>query len=145
MSLHIDIGRPDRVAVVEAKGTCDDIAAELAAVASLIYVQFCKTGTSAGADFRESLIAMTREDADVWAVANTTLKGGYGQCIIYDPSGRDKPMKPRYEKEPYQKHMLADVPAPVCPVCGRDLLDEANDGYDFCPECGQRIDWGTST
>ena len=82
MSVHIDIGRPGHVAVVEATGTCDDIAAELAAVVGLIYAQFCQTGTSAGADFREALTAMTREDAAIWTAADTTIKGGYGRCIV---------------------------------------------------------------
>ena len=85
MSVHIDIGRPGHVAVVEATGTCDDIAAELAAVAGLIYAQFCQTGTSAGEDFRAALTAMTREEAAIWTAANTTIKGGYGRCIVYVP------------------------------------------------------------
>lgn len=55
---------------------------------------------------------------------------------------KQQPMKPDEHREPIKKHMEEGKMAPFCPVCGNDLLDEANDCYVYCPECGQRIDWG---
>ena len=51
------------------------------------------------------------------------------------------PMKPDEQLEPIKKHMEEGKTAPFCPVCGKDLLDEKNDCYMYCPECGQKIDW----
>ena len=54
---------------------------------------------------------------------------------------KQQPMKPDEHIEPIKKHMEEDKTAPFCPVCGTDLLDEINDCYMYCPECGQKIDW----
>ncbi len=48
--------------------------------------------------------------------------------------------KPDYQYEVIKKHMNK-AKAPFCSVCGADLLDDANDCYEYCPECGQKIDW----
>lgn len=47
-------------------------------------------------------------------------------------------------KKPVYKDNTADCPytAPYCPNCGHILMDERNDKFNFCPECGQRIKWG---
>lgn len=43
----------------------------------------------------------------------------------------------RVLKKPEVRHIsLADVPA--CPTCMEILKEE----YDYCPNCGQAIDWG---
>ena len=85
MSAHLDIGRPGRIAIIEAAGTGEDIAAELTAAAAAIYAQLSQTDESVGAEFRAALTAMTREDAQIWTVAHTKIKGGYGQCVVYAP------------------------------------------------------------
>lgn len=28
-----------------------------------------------------------------------------------------------------------------CPICDSDLLDMDNDCFEYCPCCGQKIDW----
>lgn len=48
----------------------------------------------------------------------------------------------RVPKKPEVRHIsLADVPAcptwPACPTCMKILKEE----YDYCPTCGQAIDW----
>ena len=52
-----------------------------------------------------------------------------------------RPKKPKREPEPYQKHFLEGVDGFYCPVCERDLIDNDNDCFEFCPDCGQAIDW----
>lgn len=62
--------------------------------------------------------------------------------VSMDALKKQIPMKPDEHPEQVQKHMNLGVKAPFCPKCGNDLLDEKNDCYDFCPHCGQAIDWG---
>ena len=62
--------------------------------------------------------------------------------MAVDALKKQIPMKPDEHLEQVQKHMNLGVKAPFCPKCGSDLLDEKNDCYDFCPYCGQAIDWG---
>lgn len=49
--------------------------------------------------------------------------------------------KPKWNYEKVQKHMNKGVKAPYCPICGCDLLDDANDCYNYCTNCGQKLDW----
>lgn len=28
-----------------------------------------------------------------------------------------------------------------CPNCGSDMCDKYNDEFQFCPDCGQALDW----
>lgn len=46
-------------------------------------------------------------------------------------------------KEPVIRSETAErpYPAPFCPECGHILMDEYNDNFNFCPDCGQRIKW----
>lgn len=83
MSLHIEIGRPDRMAIIEAMGTGADIAAELTAAVGVIYAQLAQTDRGAGAEFRAALTAMVRDDAQVWTTAEAEIPGGYGRCVVY--------------------------------------------------------------
>ena len=62
--------------------------------------------------------------------------------MAIDALEKQIPKKPDEHLEPIKKHMEEGKTAPFCPVCGEDLLDEANDCYMYCPECGQKIDWG---
>ena len=47
--------------------------------------------------------------------------------------------KPYYEGDGYSDgHLVYDTW--ICPCCGKHYEVDYDD-YDFCPECGQRIDW----
>ena len=40
-----------------------------------------------------------------------------------------------------RRHVGEGEKTPCCPICYEDLLDEKNDCFKFCPECGQAVDW----
>lgn len=90
MSVHIDIGKPNQTVIVEVSGTSEDIAAEFAAAAGLVYAQLSKTEKSAGADFRAALTAMTREDSQMWSVADSRIDRSYGRCVVYMFPGQEE-------------------------------------------------------
>lgn len=56
----IEIDRPDRMAIIEAIGTVEDIAA---------------------------FTAIVRDDARIWTAAEGGIPGGYGRCIVFMPPG----------------------------------------------------------
>lgn len=87
MSLHIEIGSSDRMAIIEAIGTGEDIAAELTAAVGVIYTQLAQTERSVGSEFRAALTAMVRADAHIWTAAEEGIPGGHGRCIVYMPPG----------------------------------------------------------
>lgn len=52
---------------------------------------------------------------------------------------KQKPKKPDYEGDGYSDgHLVYDTW--ICPCCGKHYEVDYDD-YDFCPECGQCIDW----
>lgn len=51
------------------------------------------------------------------------------------------PKKPYRHPETQPKHFLNGVDGYYCPVCDRDVLDQDNDCFMFCPDCGQALDW----
>lgn len=52
---------------------------------------------------------------------------------------REAPKKPTYEADGYSDgHLVYDTW--ICPRCGKDYEVEYDD-YDYCPNCGQKIDW----
>ena len=54
---------------------------------------------------------------------------------------RQVPIKPKRKSEPISKHFYEGIDGFYCPVCDSDLLDKDNDCFEYCPQCGQRIDW----
>lgn len=52
------------------------------------------------------------------------------------------PKMPDYEGDGYADGFLV-YDTWVCPSCGRYYELDCNDGYIYCPQCGQRIDWST--
>lgn len=51
------------------------------------------------------------------------------------------PKKPKQMLEPIRKHFNTGVNGFYCPICNSDLLDMDNDCFEYCPCCGQKIDW----
>lgn len=58
-------------------------------------------------------------------------------CIIHNEKWKLRPKKPVFQEN------TADCPdtAPYCPVCGHILMDGNNDHFNYCPDCGQKINW----
>ena len=51
--------------------------------------------------------------------------------------------KPDYEGDGYSDgHLVYDTW--ICPCCGKHFEVDYDD-YDYCPECGQKLDWSTET
>lgn len=49
------------------------------------------------------------------------------------------PKKPSYEGDGYSDgHIVLDTW--ICPCCGKDYEVDYEE-YDYCPNCGQAIDW----
>ena len=74
----------------------------------------------------------------------------YGTILTFDQPyfGWDSIDKALEELETLRKK---EIPMKViddcCPVCKRFVIQIDNDGswnktYDYCPHCGQRLDWG---
>ena len=51
-----------------------------------------------------------------------------------------KTKKPAYEGDGYSAGKIV-YDTWICPGCGKDYEMEY-DNYDYCPNCGQAIDWG---
>lgn len=75
--------------------------------------------------------------------ANLTLLGGY--TAIGTPEEcraaveKQTPKRPGYEGDGYADGQLV-YDTWICPCCGKHYEVDYDD-YDFCPECGQCIDW----
>ena len=74
-----------------------------------------------------------------WYLEDKNIRESYNMSI----SALEKQIakKPKWNYEKVQKHMNKGVKAPYCPICEHDLLDDANDCYNYCTNCGQKLDW----
>ena len=51
------------------------------------------------------------------------------------------PKKPLHRETEYYAHKVAKgIKAPFC-ECGCLAVDEENDCFTYCPDCGQALDW----
>lgn len=59
-------------------------------------------------------------------------------CRIAEGKWKFRPKKPIYQDNTSD----CTHTAPYCPECGHILIDGNGDNFNFCPDCGQKIDWG---
>ncbi len=54
--------------------------------------------------------------------------------------GKQIPKKPDYEGDGFDEDGYLIYDTWICPNCGKHYEVDYDD-YDFCPECGQTLDW----
>lgn len=106
----------------------------------------------------QNVIALRQDGKRRWAIASAGmgekstrfLYGEYADKLAeYESIGtpeecraaveKQTAKKPDYEGDGYSDgHLVYDIW--ICPCCGKHYEVDYDD-YDFCPECGQCIDW----
>lgn len=93
---------------------------------------------------------MTEEERIKKALVNVSLLAEHSKYYNADPDLKDIeliesivkkeiPMKPEVIGDGYADGELV-YDTWICPNCGKNYEVEY-DHYDYCPKCGQRIDW----
>lgn len=59
---------------------------------------------------------------------------------VYGLKERDTAKKPDYEGDEYDNEGNIIYDTWICPNC-EEHYEVDYDNYDFCPECGQKLDW----
>lgn len=85
---------------------------------------------------RQSFIDNDEEHDEVFKADIAAL------CIAIIAAEKQILEKPMRKPENIPKHFNKGVYSYYCPICGKDLLDEINDCFLYCPDCGQALDWG---
>lgn len=67
-------------------------------------------------------------------VINEALK------MVEGAVGKQIPRKPDYEGDGYDEDGYLIYDTWICPNCGKHYEVDYDD-YNFCPECGQALDW----
>ena len=70
----------------------------------------------------------------------------YGEFVVHEENliaiqalAKQIPKKPTYEGDGYSDgHLVYDTW--ICPLCEKRYEVDYDD-YDYCPNCGQKIDW----
>ena len=83
----------------------------------------------------EGFCLLTNEDAKVWEEYKAIGTPEECRAAVEKQTAR----RPDYEGDGYSDgHLVYDTW--ICPCCGKHYEVDYDD-YDFCPECGQCIDW----
>ena len=73
----------------------------------------------------------------------TLITAGNGDDRLYtaiEALEKQLPKKPTYEGDGYAPDGTFVYDAWECPNCG-ECYEVDYDDYDYCPKCGQKIDW----
>lgn len=62
--------------------------------------------------------------------------------MAVDALEKQVPQKPNFEGDGYADgHPVYDIAK--CPICDHEFEEDINDwGSQYCPDCGQALDWG---
>ena len=70
----------------------------------------------------------------------TLIELSHALITVKDAVNKQMPLKPQLEADGYSDGELV-YDTWICPKCGEDYEIDYHD-YKYCPDCGQRIDWG---
>lgn len=87
----------------------------------------------------EKLAAMLYKaqcDGEITKEVHAAVRDMMEDCVEAEISERATPKKPVQENIDMCGQFYD-----VCPVCATTLVDSFNDCFNFCPSCGQAIDW----
>ena len=65
---------------------------------------------------------------------------GIGGELVIQALEKQIPKKPTYEGDGYAPDGTFVLDEWICPCCGKRYEVDYDD-YDYCPNCGQKIDW----
>lgn len=60
--------------------------------------------------------------------------------LLQELVDKEKPKKPRYEGDGYDRRGIIIYDTWICPNCGKSYEVDFEE-YERCPHCGQLIDW----
>ena len=84
----------------------------------------------------ESHMTENKSDDEIFIDDKTALE------IAIQVLEKQIPKKSLYRETEYYAHKFAKgIKAPFCCECGRLAVDEENDCFTYCPDCGQALDW----
>lgn len=70
------------------------------------------------------------------------ISEGFTLKSLLEAGEKQKAKRPDYESDGYADgHLVYDTW--ICPCCGKHY-EVDYDEYDFCPDCGQKLDWRAS-
>lgn len=88
---------------------------------------------------------MTAQEAleiitNIVQMQNVTKENDLALAITQKAIEKQIPKKPNYEGDGYDENGNLIYDTWICPNCGKHY-EVDYDNYDFCPECGQALDW----
>lgn len=88
---------------------------------------------------------IAEEAIGILKVAVAEFEGNYPMNYAVETAiqalEKQVPKKPLYRETEYYAHKFAKgIKAPFC-ECSRLAVDEENDCFTYCPDCGQALDW----
>ena len=71
---------------------------------------------------------------------NVTKENDLALAIVQKATEKQIPKKPDYEGDGFDEDGYLIYDTWICPNCGKHYEVDYDD-YNFCPECGQALDW----
>lgn len=89
--------------------------------------------------YQEALDFLKSENVTAWSNYNLDLLN-HNLDVIKELVDKETPKKPDYEGDGYDDNGQINYDTWICPNC-RKRYEVDYDDYDYCPNCGQKLDW----